>query len=258
MQSSLTHVLTPPRVEALTQRGWRLDSSYGNYVQDFPAAIPPHDIAAAILDALVQGYDANLSDLEFKTSWIDSEPCPPRNGPSQNLAGMVNDALEPGLVAIHSCAYAPGPESPVKALAPKVAANAVGDVLERDGDTLAIQIARLQLGGRRRIFLILQTETGYVQCEHQDAPGSSSIYCEAASADSVPELSAILDDSHVALLRKAGFAEPGRTQNYSKTYLTGAMDAQTIARELLTVLHDVYGYDGHPELQVITEAGRSN
>ncbi len=44
MQPSLDHVLTPERVSRLAALGWRLDPSFGNYVQTFPA-----DIAASVL-----------------------------------------------------------------------------------------------------------------------------------------------------------------------------------------------------------------
>lgn len=47
------------------------------------------------------------------------------------------------------------------------------------------------------------------------------------------------------------------TPNYSKTYATDQVDDASIARELLTVLHDVYNYTGQPKLKVITEEMRS-
>lgn len=46
-----------------------------------------------------------------------------------------------------------------------------------------------------------------------------------------------------------------RAPNYAKTYPTET-DAATIADELLTILYDVYGYDGLPKLKVSTEKGR--
>ncbi len=43
--------------------------------------------------------------------------------------------------------------------------------------------------------------------------------------------------------------------NYSKTYSLDT-DDDAIAGELLTILHDVYLYDGAPKLKVATEKGR--
>jgi hypothetical protein len=42
-------------------------------------------------------------------------------------------------------------------------------------------------------------------------------------------------------------------RNYWKNYATEQIDDATIAHELLTVLHDVYGYNGQPTLKVKTE-----
>lgn len=39
MQSSLERVLTPERVARLTALGWRLDPSFGNYVQTFLSSL---------------------------------------------------------------------------------------------------------------------------------------------------------------------------------------------------------------------------
>ena len=54
-------------------------------------------------------------------------------------------------------------------------------------------------------------------------------------------------------LHELGFADPGRGPNYSKTYGIDQIDDSAIVGELLTVLHDAYGYAGQPTLKVITE-----
>jgi hypothetical protein len=51
----------------------------------------------------------------------------------------------------------------------------------------------------------------------------------------------------------AGFADPGRAPNYWKSYPADQFDDAAIARELLTILHEVYGYAGLPKLKVKTE-----
>jgi hypothetical protein len=69
-------------------------------------------------------------------------------------------------------------------------------------------------------------------------------------------LRSILTPERVARLNAAGFIDPGRAPNYWKNYLPDQVDDQTIARELLTILHDVYGYTGLPKLDIITERSR--
>jgi hypothetical protein len=107
MQPSLGRVLVAERVARLAALGWHLDPSFGNYVQTFPPGMPTSRIADRILQALAEGYDANLADLEVQSTWVASEPCPPRNGPSQNLAGIVSNAPSMAATAVHACAYRP-------------------------------------------------------------------------------------------------------------------------------------------------------
>jgi hypothetical protein len=45
MQPSLDHVLSPERIARLAALGWRLDASFGNYVQSFPADLPASQVA---------------------------------------------------------------------------------------------------------------------------------------------------------------------------------------------------------------------
>jgi hypothetical protein len=64
MQSSLGHVLTPERVARLTALGWRLDPSFGNYVQTFPADAASSLVADKILQTLGEAYEADVADIE--------------------------------------------------------------------------------------------------------------------------------------------------------------------------------------------------
>jgi hypothetical protein len=104
MQPSLSHVLTAERVKRLEELGWRLDSSFGNYLQTFPDTVSASQVADKVMQALAEGYDADLTNLEVASAWVASEPCPPRNGPSQNLAGMINDAPAMAPTAVRVCA----------------------------------------------------------------------------------------------------------------------------------------------------------
>ena len=100
-------MLTPERVVRLTALGWRLDPSFGNYVQTFPADAASSFVAEKILQVLGEAYEADIAELEVQSTWVPSEPCPPRNGPSQNLAGIVSNAPSMAATAVHACAYRP-------------------------------------------------------------------------------------------------------------------------------------------------------
>lgn len=249
MQSSLEHVLTPEHIARLTALGWRLDPSFGNYVQTFPADAAPDVVADKIVQVLGEAYEANIAELEVQTAWVLSEPCPPRNGPSQNLAGMVNNAPSMRATAVYGCNYKPKPD-----LGPSLAMNSAADLIGFYGARMTAEIQRLRINAQRRVFAVFQVGIGYIQCEPDTSP--PTIYCEAQSAESWKALASVLTPDRVNRLHDLGFADPGRAPNYSKTYSTDQFDDASIARELLTVLHDVYGYTGQPTLKVITEETR--
>jgi hypothetical protein len=211
MQPSLEHVLVPERVNRIASLGWRLDPSFGNYVQTFPANTPPNQVADKILQVLAEGYDAQVADVEIATSWLASEPCPPRNGPFQNLAGMVNDARAMAATAVHACSYVPRPS--FEAGQPANSAEALIDLY---GLRATGEIQRLWVNSQSRVFVAFETGIGYVQCAPETSP--PAIYCEAQSADSWPALASILSPERVARLHAAGFADPGRAPNYAKLY----------------------------------------
>jgi hypothetical protein len=245
MQPTLSRVLSPERIARLAALGWNLNPSFGAYVQTFAADLPASEVAARILLALDQGYGADLADLEVQSDWIASEPCPPRNGPGQNLAGMINDAPAMAATAIHACAYEVAPAaSPVQSAT---------DLIDIYGDRVTGEIQRLRVNMDRRIFVILDTGAGYIQCQPQTSP--RAIYCEAQSADSWPVLASVLTPERLARLHAAGYADPGRAPNYWRTYALDAFDDAAITRELLTILHNVYGYNGAPKLKFATEKG---
>ncbi len=113
------------------------------------------------------------------------------------------------------------------------------------------EIQRLRVNLDRRVHVVFDTDLGYIQCEPQTSP--AAIYCGAQSADSWPALAGVLSPDRVARLHAAGFADPGRAPNYWKIYPADQVDDAAIAREVLTILHDVYGYTGLPKLEVKTE-----
>jgi len=246
MQPSLENVLVLERVKRLAELGWRLDPHFGNYTQTFAGAISQSQVADRILQTLSEGYNANLAGLEVETDWVAYEPCPPRNGPSQNLAGMINDAPAMAATAVHACAYTPDPD-----FEPHPPTRSTADLIDIYGTRLAGEIQRLRVNFDRNIFVVFDTGLGYVQCEPQRSP--RAIYCEAQSADSDPNLASVLTPERLARLHAAGYADPGRAPNYWKAYPLDGTDDAAVARELLTVLHDAYGYNGAPKLIVGTE-----
>jgi hypothetical protein len=246
MQPSLEQVLTAERVGRLTALGWRLDPSFGSYVQVFPADAQSGFVADKIIQVLDQAYGADIADLQVETTWVRSEPCPPRNGPSQNLAGIVNDSPIMAATAVHACAYKRAAD-----LGPNLPINSTADLIGFYGARVTAEIQRLRINARRRVFAIFDPGIGYVQCRPDFSP--PTIYCEAQSAQSWQALSVVLTPERIRRLHELGYADPGRAPNYSKTYATDQVDDAAIARELLTVLREVYGYSGQPTLKVSTE-----
>lgn len=250
MQVSLERVLTPERIGRLAALGWTLDPSFGNYIQTFRPEVSAKDVADKIRAALSQGYDADTQNLAVSTKSIASEPCPPRNGPSQNLAGSINDSPVMEAFAVHACAYRPKGDELKRKLGPD---STVADLIDLYGPKVTAEIQRLRVNMHRRVFVAFETSLGYVQCETQRDP--DGFYCEAQSADSWPALAAVLTPERITRLHAAGFADPGRAPNYSKTYLADKIDDATLAKEVLTLLHDVYGYYGASRLEIKTDEG---
>lgn len=250
MQVSLQHVLTPEHIGRLAAMGWMLDPSFGNYVQTFQPDVSANEVADKIRAALSQAYDADIQNLEVETNSIRSEPCPPRNGPSQNLAGIINDAPSMAAVAVHACAYKRKSDELEHILGP---GSTVADLIGIYGMRLAAEIQRLRVNIHRQVFVVFDTGLGYLQCEPQTPP--DGFYCEAQSAASWPALAAVLTPERITRLHNAGFADPGRAPNFSKTYLADKIDDTALAAEVLKVLHDVYGYYGGSRLKVKTEEG---
>jgi hypothetical protein len=248
MQVSLQRVLTPQHIGQLATMGWTLDPSFGNYAQTFQPSVSAKEIAEKVVKALSDGYDADIQKLEVETTSVRSEPCPPRNGPSQNLAGMINDSPSMAAHAVHACTFTPKNDQPEHKLGPD---STVADLIGLYGPKVTSEIQRLRINIHRRVYVAFDVGLGYVQCESQIEP--EGFYCEAQSADSWPALAAVLTPERIARLHAAGYVDPGRAPNYSKTYAADKTDDAAMATEVLTLLHDVYGYYGASQLKVITE-----
>ncbi len=217
MQLSLRRVLTPTKVDRLGDLGWRLDPSFGNYVRTFPSGEPAGKIADAIIQALADGYAADIAHLDVRSDWIVSRPCPPRNGPTQNLAGAIDESPAMARLAILACAYSPPPD-----LDPRPLTGSAEELIDIYGPRVTGEIQRLRVNLDREIFVVFDSGIGFVQCATETNP--PSIYCEAQSSDSWPALAAVLTPDRVARLHAAGFADPGRAPNYWKSYPLGSAD----------------------------------
>jgi hypothetical protein len=244
MQPSLRNVLAGDRLNRLAALGWVLDPSFGNYVQMFPADMPTARIADHILRTLTEAYDADAAGLEIQTTWVADIPCPPRNGPSQNLAGIVNDAETMRATAVRGCSYAPTSET-------AQTAGSAAELIALYGATATAEIQRLRINVARHVHVVFGAGIGYVQCMPETP--SPAIYCEAQSAESWAALATILTPERVARLRSAGYADPGRAPNYWKSYPFDKFSDAAIAGEILTILYDVYGYAGATKLRIKTE-----
>lgn len=239
MQPSLAAVLTAGRIKALGARGWRLDAAFGNYVRVFASVTPTKEVAAHIAQVLAEGYGSDPADLERATTWVEDVPCPPRNAPTQPLAGLVND--DPMMRRIRTCASIAEPATP---------ADSATALVARSGDAVAAEIARLRRNATQHVFAIFDTGAGYVQCGPESA---EALYCEAQSAQSSAALVSVITPARLARLHALGYADPGRGTNYWKRYRFDANADAAIAAEVLTVLYDVYGYAGAAPLDIKTE-----
>lgn len=243
MQPSLGKVLTAERVKRLGALGWTIDPSFGNYVRTFPADVSTERAADQILRTLKEAYNANVSMLELSTRWVADIPCPPRAGLSQNLAGSVNDAASMRAVSVRACSYTSSPDPE------RVGSSR--ELIARYGTKVATEIQRLRINLSREIYVVFGAGIGYVQC----TPESSlpAIYCEAQSEESWPALAAVLTPERVSRLRRMGYAAPGHAPNYWKNYPLEKFTDAAIASEILTILHDIYGYVGAMKLKIETE-----
>jgi hypothetical protein len=244
MQPSLRNALTGDRLSRLAALGWALDPSFGNYAQTFPADMPTGRVADQILRTLAEAYGAEPPNLEVQTEWVADIVCPPRNGPSQSLAGLISDAPSMRKFALRACSYTPDSQTPQTA-------RSSAELVAIYGATTTAEIQRLRINARRKVYVSFSAGIGYVQCMPEMPP--TAMYCEAQSAESWPALATILTDERVSRLRAAGYTDPGRAPNYWKSYPLDKFSDAAIATELLTILHEVYGYTGATKLKILTE-----
>jgi hypothetical protein len=244
MQPSLRQVLTGDRLKRLADLGWKLDPAFGNYAQTFPAGMPTARVADHILQTLIDVYDAKPTGFDLQTAWVLDVKCPQRNGPTQNLAGSVNDSRSMRATAVY-CAYKEKDE------AVQIARSAA-DLRAIYGAIVTAEIQRLRINASgNKVHAIFDAGIGYVQCMPETP--APILYCEAQSEESWPALAAILTAERRARLHNAGFSDPGRVPNYWKEYPFDKNADAAIAAEILNILYEVYGYTGAARLDIMTE-----
>jgi hypothetical protein len=127
------------------------------------------------------------------------------------------------------------------------------DLDERYLPAMTAGLRRLELIGKTEGFYVIYIAgPAYAQCQF-DVDGKQ-FYCEASSAEAGGKpIERILTPERRAKLAEAGFEPPGRVMNYSRLYPRSQYDAAAVAKALLHVLIDSYGYQGAPEMTVKTE-----
>jgi hypothetical protein len=246
LQPSMSRTLTGAKLEALEAFGWALDPSFGNWVQNFAADATPQRIANEVETALADVYDADPRTIEAHTDWVAKQACLPRRGFVQNLAGSVGTSANWAAYFIFACAYKPPSDS-----GPVVKNGDIDELVEAFGGRMSGELQRLRVNLQRRIWVAFETGIGYVECVPQTSP--DVFYCEAQSAESWEALRSILTPERIERLHAAGYADPGRARNYSRVYPFAEITDTALARELLSILHDVYGYRGKPQIKIATE-----
>jgi hypothetical protein len=260
LQPTLANLLLRENLNVLTDRGWELEADFGNFVQVFQPDASIDSISTIIVTTLRHAYTADVDALETRTSWIKDEPHPPRNGYTQNLAGLVNDApaMLPTSVRtvadVHAALEAAS--EPRLSVAgndnlPSEQASAqvqtLAELLSLFADTVAAEIQRLRINTDDYSYTVFAADIGYVQCR----PGrGDSLYCEALAPESWPDIERLVPPEHLAMLKTFGYADPGRTPNYSKLYMLDEMTDQQIAGEILKILFHVYGYRAATDLEI--------
>ncbi len=260
-QPWLSHVLTSDRQTKLAGLGFAPDPETGNFVALLPKTIAPEALAGMILQVLTEVYGAKPEEIGVKAEKLRSAHCHRRIkarhdrgrailtktiGFKQDAEKNCKSKSQPG-----SAETAADNDSDEGATA-AVAAPGI-DVDARYLTPMAAELDRLRKAGPHA-HVIFSAELAYVQCKH-DAEGKR-MYCEAASADAVgKQVARILTPERQAKLIAAGFAPPGRVMNYSRFYADAEYDTPLLAKALLRILREAYGYKGAPAITVRTEAG---
>jgi hypothetical protein len=115
------------------------------------------------------------------------------------------------------------------------------------------EVARLRAARTPHIWITLDGAQGYVQCKPDLE--DKAFYCEGQSAEANDAIAGLFTPGRIAILHMAGFEDPGRVENYSRLFPFRDFQNADLAKLLLVILRDVYGYDGSDLLQAHDELG---
>lgn len=256
----LRNVLTRERQDMLIARGFKPETTYGNFIRTFPRSIKPGQLAETILGVLTQIYGADADNIEALTDWLPAQACHPRIMASHDRGGSIATPqwgfavdIGPGCKIVTNT-VGMNYDAP-DVVTPGASSASQADLDERYGAAIATQIKRLEAAHQSDdIWVIFEAGVPYVQC----APDTedNKLYCEAASEDAIgAPLARLLTADRRQKLIAAGFEPPGKVMNFRRFYPLDQYDATAIAHALLAVLHDSYGYNGAPPMMLKTEVG---
>jgi hypothetical protein len=180
-------------------------------------------------------------------------------GFGQSLNGIVAPPSALGMTALGS-AYSP-PKHIATTLLPPIAPTPIPKLTAPDlvaiyKSQLERQLQRLKTKSDHDLFIIMDSESGYIQFR-MDLE-NRIIFCEAASVKSSPLIAQRLTHGNIARLHKAGFADPGVTPNYWKIYPLERFTDAAIAEETISLMHNVYNYEGGQPINILTAHFDSN
>jgi hypothetical protein len=261
-QPWLHHVLTPERQAKLAALGFAPDPDTGNFAALIAKTTAPDALAGTILRVLTEAYGVQPEEIDVVAEKLRAARCHRRIKAGHDRGGAIltraiglkQDAEKnckkksrPGEAEAADDDDDSGGDDTVPAAAPGI------DIDARYLTPMAAALERVQRAGPHA-YVIFEAAPAYVQCKH-DADGKR-MYCEAASADAVgKQVARILTPERQAKLIAAGFAPPGRVMNYSRFYPDAEYDMPLLAKALLRILKEAYGYQGAPAMNVRTEAG---
>lgn len=257
-QPWLRGVLTPEHQAKLAALGFLPDPETGNFVAQPPKAIAPETLAGTILQVLTDIYGAKPEEIDVKAEKLRASRCHRRIKPGHDRGrailtrsiGFKQDAEKTCKLKSHTGETRDANDADDDDTDPAPAAPGI-DVDARYLAPMAAELDRVRRAGPNAHVIFIATPT-YVQCLH-DSEGKR-MYCEAASEDAVGKsLAHILTPERTAKLIAAGFAPPGRTMNYSRFYPEAEYNMPLLAKALLRVLKEAYGYQGAPPMNVATE-----
>lgn len=254
-QPWLQHVLTADRQSALIRLGFKPDPKFGNFVAAIPKTTAPDALAGLLIQVLTEGYGVTPEDIKFNAERMASRRCHRRIKADHELGGLIQT---PTIGLSRDAEKGCGMESNSAAMnyddPSAVIPAATGiDVDARYIPAMTTELQRVEgMGDAVEAFVIFSAGPAYVQCQHDEK--GRRMYCEAVSEDSVGKpIERILTPEAKARLLAAGFAPPGKVMNYSRFYPSDQYDMTALAKILLGVLKDVYGYRGEPPMRLTTE-----